>query len=360
MEGLEVTPHFWRGRRVFLTGHTGFKGSWLSLWLHSLGAEVTGYALEPPTNPSLFELARVAVGARSIIGDVRDLSPLKDAMASCSPEVVIHMAAQPLVRDSYQRPVETYATNVMGTVHVLEAVRSLHGVRAVINVTTDKCYANVGSSRGYREMDALGGTDPYSSSKACSEIVSSAYRASYFAQAEHGPALATARAGNVFGGGDWADDRLVPDIVRAFEHGRPACIRYPNAIRPWQHVFEPLRGYLILGERLFEEGLAYAEAWNFGPGDEDARSVQWVAGRMAELWGHGATWRLDGRRHPHEAAVLKLDVAKARSRLSWRPTLSLEAGLDLTVDWYRAKAAGKDMREYSLAQIDSYQSVAGA
>lgn len=356
VEGVEVNRGFWRGRRVFVTGHTGFKGSWLSLWLQAAGAEVSGYAFEPPTDPSLFEIARVADGMRSITGDVRDLASLQRAMASCSPEVVIHMAAQPLVRDSYAHPVETYSTNVMGTVNLLEAVRSVRGVRAVVNVTTDKCYENVGSPRGYRETDALGGADPYSSSKACSEIVSSAYRASYFRDSS-AAALATARSGNVLGGGDWAVDRLVPDLVHAFEDRRPARIRNPHAIRPWQHVLEPLHGYLVLAQRLCEAGPAYAEAWNFGPEEESARPVQWIAARLAQLWGHGAAWQADTGEHPHEAAILMLDATKARSRLDWRPTLSLESALELTVDWFRARSAGKDMREYSLEQIDSYQSV---
>ncbi|MBP0628127.1 CDP-glucose 4,6-dehydratase [Cupriavidus sp. AcVe19-1a] len=351
---------FWRGKRVFLTGHTGFKGSWLSLWLQSLGAELTGFALSPPTRPSLFEEAHVSGGMRSIIGDIRDLPALRQAMHSAQPEIVIHMAAQPLVRYSYQNPVETYATNVMGTVHLFEAVRNTPGVKAVVNITTDKCYENREWVWGYRENEPMGGYDPYSNSKGCAELVSAAYRSSFFnatSHAQHGIALATVRAGNVIGGGDWAQDRLIPDILTAFEQGKIVSIRNPHAIRPWQHVLEPLRGYLILAERLHEQGPAFAEGWNLGPGDEDAKPVGWIVEQLAEMWGNGARWQIDTGHHPHEATYLKLDVSKARSRLNWRPILGLNDALKLIVDWAKQRQAGTDIRQLTLAQIHGYQTL---
>lgn len=355
-----MTPEFWRGKRVFLTGHTGFKGSWLSLWLQSMGAELTGYALQPPTTPSLFEQARVGDGMTSITADIADLQQLVRAMRQARPEIVIHMAAQSLVRYSYDHPVETYLTNVMGTVHLLDAVRQTAGVKAVVNVTSDKCYDNREWVWGYREVDAMGGYDPYSNSKGCAELVSSSYRQSFFNPrdyAVHGVALATARAGNVIGGGDWARDRLVPDIVAAFGKGQPVHIRNPQAIRPWQHVLEPLSGYLELAERVFNEGAACAEAWNFGPSDGDARPVAWIVEQMADLWGEGAGWRVDDGVHPHEAGYLKLDVSKARSRLNWHPMLPLREALKLVVDWAKRCEAGADARELTLEQIKSYQTV---
>ncbi|XAT75841.1 CDP-glucose 4,6-dehydratase [Rhodopseudomonas sp. P1] len=360
MEGLDVTPEFWRGKRVFLTGHTGFKGSWLSLWLQSMGAELTGYALQPPTTPSLFEQARVGDGMTSITADIADLEQLVRVMRQARPEIVIHMAAQSLVRYSYDHPVETYLTNVMGTVHLLDAVRQTAGVKAVINVTSDKCYDNREWVWGYREVDAMGGYDPYSNSKGCAELVSSSYRQSFFNPrdyAVHGVALATARAGNVIGGGDWARDRLVPDIVAAFGKGQPVHIRNPHAIRPWQHVLEPLSGYLELAERVFNDGPACAEAWNFGPSDDDARPVAWIVEQMAGLWGEGAGWRVDDGVHPHEAGYLKLDVSKARGRLNWHPMLPLGEALKLVVDWAKRREAGADARELTLEQIMSYQMV---
>ncbi len=343
----------WSGRRVFLTGHTGFKGSWLSLWLQSLGAEVHGFALPPPTEPSLFEAARVAEGmASSTIGDLRDFETVSTAMRACRPEIVLHLAAQSLVRYSYQAPVETYATNVLGTVHVLEAARQVGGVRAIVNVTTDKCYENREWQWGYREIDPMGGYDPYSNSKGCSELVTSAYRQSFFR--EGATALASARAGNVIGGGDWALDRLVPDILRAFEAGRPVVIRNPHSIRPWQHVLEPLSGYLALAENLLSEGQVWAEAWNFGPNDDDARPVEWIVERMVESWGDGADWSVDGGPHPHEASYLKLDISKAKARLGWRPRWSLRQALDEIVTWHRAWLAGDDVRSLCLRQISLY------
>lgn len=349
---------FWSGKRVFLTGHTGFKGSWLSLWLQQLGATVTGFALPPPTHPSLFEVAGVAHGMRSILGDVRDLPALQRALQEAKPDVVIHMAAQALVRLSYDTPVDTYATNVMGTVHLLEAVRQTPGVRAVVNVTTDKCYENREWVWGYRENEPMGGFDPYSNSKGCSELVSAAYRTSFFNPADHarhGVALATARAGNVVGGGDWARDRLIPDILDAFAAGRAVQIRNPHATRPWQHVLEPLRGYLTLAQRLVENGPVFAEGWNFGPHSDDARPVEWIVRQLATRWGEGARWQVDAGEHPHEATYLRLDIAKAAQHLSWRPVLRLDDALDLIVDWSRAKISGADMRAQTLAQIAAYQ-----
>jgi len=348
-----MTPQFWRGKRVLLTGHTGFKGSWLSLWLQSLGAAVTGYALAPPTCPALFDVAGVAAGMHSILGDVRDLPALQAALREHQPEIVIHMAAQPLVRYAYLHPIETYATNVMGTVHLLEAIRHTPSVRAVVNVTTDKCYENKEWHWGYREDEPMGGHDPYSNSKACSELVTASYRSSYFGQS--GPAVASARAGNVIGGGDWATDRLIPDILRAFERSDPVIIRNPHAIRPWQHVLEPLSGYLTLAERLYTDGQAYAQGWNFGPTDDDTRPVQWIVERMSQHWGAGASWQQDPADHPHEAHFLKLDISKAKSRLGWRPRRSLQQALLASVEWHQKWLTGADMKSVTLGQIEQYQ-----
>jgi len=349
---------FWSGRRVFLTGHTGFKGSWLSLWLQQLGARLAGYALPPPTDPSLFEVAGVAKGMVSMMGDIRDAAKLAAAMREAAPEVVIHMAAQPLVRESYSDPVGTYCTNVMGTVHLLEAVRQNPSVRAVVNVTTDKCYDNREWTWGYRENDPMGGFDPYSSSKGCAELVTSAYRNSYFPAekyAQHRVALASARAGNVIGGGDWAKDRLIPDIVAAFARHEPVVIRSPNATRPWQHVLEPLRGYLMLAEKLHAEGPAFAEGWNFGPQGDDAQPVEWITRALARKWGAGARWELNPGEHPHEANYLKLDISKTGARLKWHPVLRLDGALDLIVEWARARQFGADLRALTLRQIADYQ-----
>ena len=348
---------FWQGKRVLLTGHTGFKGSWLSLWLQSMGAQVVGYALAPPTNPSLFEVADIAKGMTSIIGDIRDLAHLKAEFAEHQPEIVIHMAAQPLVRYSYIEPVETYSTNVMGVVNLLEAVRSTKSVKAVVNVTTDKCYENREWAWGYRENEAMGGYDPYSSSKGCAELVTAAYRNSYFhpeKYSEHGVAIASGRAGNVIGGGDWADDRLIPDIMRAISENRPVHIRNPHAIRPWQHVLEPLSGYLVLAQKLYEEGAAYAEGWNFGPNDEDAKPVQWIVEHLTRSWGDGASWVLDGGEHPHEAHYLKLDCSKAKGRLDWHPRWHLDEALGAIVAWQKAYLSGQGIKAATLQQIQQY------
>ena len=362
MENL-VDPSFWNGKAVLLTGHTGFKGSWLALWLQSMGASVVGYALAPPTNPSLFVAANVAEGMVSIEGDVRDLPALHKAFEKHRPEIVIHMAAQSLVRRSYSNPVETYATNVMGTVHVLEAARQAGCVRAIINVTSDKCYENREWVWGYRESEPMGGYDPYSNSKGCAELVAAAYRDSYFNPrnfAAHGVALASARAGNVIGGGDWAEDRLIPDIMRAITRNKPVNIRNPHAVRPWQHVLEPLSGYLLLAQKLYEEGAAYAEGWNFGPGDEDAKPVQWIVESLTGYWGEGASWVLDSGEHPHEAHYLKLDCSKAKARLGWHPRWHLDEALGRIVDRHRNYQQGADMKAITLDQIGIYLKAARA
>ncbi len=357
VEGVEVNPAFWQGKRVLLTGHTGFKGSWLSLWLQSVGAQVVGYALAPPTNPSLFEVAEVANGMTSLIGDIRDLEHLRRVFTEHQPQIVIHMAAQPLVRYSYIEPVETYSTNVMGTVNLLEAVRNTSSVKAVVNVTSDKCYENREWVWGYRENEAMGGYDPYSSSKGCAELVAAAYRNSYFHPDKyqtHGVAIASGRAGNVIGGGDWAGDRLIPDIMRAITQGKPVNIRNPHAIRPWQHVLEPLAGYLQLAQKLHEEGAGYAEGWNFGPADEDAKPVSRIVEHLTRMWGEGAQWKLDAGEHPHEAHYLKLDCSKAKLRLGWAPRWNLEDALDKVMEWLRAYFDGQDVREVCWRQIEEF------
>lgn len=353
-----MNPAFWQGQRVFLTGHTGFKGSWLSLWLQALGAELTGFALPPKTPLNLFERANVASGMHSVAGDVRDLNAVQQAMKVAQPDIVIHMAAQALVRYGYHNPVETYATNVMGTVHVLESVRHTPSVRAVVNVTSDKCYDQRSFDRGFSEDDPMGGFDPYSSSKGCAELVSAAYRNSYFgpeSYGQHGVAMATARAGNVIGGGDWSTDRLIPDVLAAFAQHREVAIRYPNAVRPWQHVLEALSGYLVLAERLLNQGPPFAGAWNFGPLAQDNRTVAWVVEHMAALWGHDARWRIDDNQHPHEAEHLRLDIAKAAQQLDWQPAMNLTTALQLTIDWARQERDDSALRPFTLAQIQAYQ-----
>lgn len=353
-----MNSEFWRGKCVLLSGHTGFKGSWLSLWLQSMGAKVVGYALAPPKTPNMFEIADVAQGMSSIIGDIRDMTMLQSVFTDFKPEIVIHMAAQPLVLYSYHNPVETYATNVMGTVNMLECVRHTPTIRSVVVVTTDKCYENKEWVWGYRENEPMGGFDPYSNSKGCAELVTAAYRSSYFNSnkySKHGVSLASARAGNVIGGGDWSQDRLIPDILSAFEQGQAVEIRSPHAIRPWQHVMEPLRGYLTLAEKLFEHGSNYSEGWNFGPRDEDVKPVSWIVEEMANQWGQEAKWKIDDGIHPHEAHYLKLDISKARSLLNWHPVLSLKESLALTVDWAKQLRIGASMREVTFTQLDNYQ-----
>ena len=348
---------FWHGKRVLITGHTGFKGAWLSIWLTMLGAKVTGYALVPPTTPSLFEMAQIGTSIESIIADIRNFDQLLKTVRQAQPEIVIHMAAQPLVRDSYVIPIETYSINVMGTVHVLEAVRQCGGVRAVVNVTTDKCYENKEWLWGYRESDPLGGYDPYSNSKACSELVTTAYRNSFFhpdTYKQHGVAVATARAGNVIGGGDWAKDRLIPDCINALINGESVRIRNPHAIRPWQHVIEPLGGYLLLAESLYNKGVQFSEGWNFGPVDADAKSVEWIVRSLCEKWGQGSTFIIDAGPHPHEATYLKLDCSKVKSRLGWQPKWNLETSLDKIVEWTRAYREESDLFDVCRKQILQY------
>jgi len=350
-----ITPDFWNGRPVLVTGHTGFKGSWLCWWLKRLGAKVTGLALEPPTSPNLFEVSGLAGEIASVKADIRNLDRVSAVFREHQPEVVFHLAAQSLVREAYRDPVETFSTNVAGTVNCLEAVRACDSVRAAVIVTTDKCYRNRGWSRGYRESDELGGDDPYAASKACAELVTHAYRSSFFEPRQDAALVASARAGNVIGGGDWALHRLVPDAIRSFASAQPLQLRNPESTRPWQHVLEPLAGYLILAERLHRRDRSAATAWNFGPDAEAVRTVSWVAGELSRRWGEGATWRHDRSAQPHEAAVLALDSSKARAQLGWQPVLALEAALDWVVEWYRANASGLDCRALTIEQIERYQ-----
>jgi len=357
-----INPSFWKDKRVFLTGHTGFKGSWLSIWLHSMGAKMTGYALAPPTQPSLFEEANVSELIHSIIGDIRDVDTLDKAMQEANPEIVIHMAAQPLVIESYKSPIETYSTNVMGTVYLFESIRKSSSVKAVINVTTDKCYENKEWIWGYRENEPLGGYDPYSNSKACSELVTSSYRSSFFNPADydtHGVAVASARAGNVIGGGDWAENRLIPDCINSLVNNEPIQIRNPHAIRPWQHVLEPLGGYLLLAEKLYNHGPKYAEAWNFGPNDEDAKPVEWIVQKMIEQWDGYATYRVDEGDHLHEAGYLKLDCSKAKMELGWQPRWSLETAIEKIMEWSKSYQQTKSIRETCQNQLKEYLFVSG-
>jgi len=351
---------FWQGKKVFVTGHTGFKGAWLCLWLNRLGAKVTGYALQPPTEPSLYELCKIEGLVTAVIADVRDGAALGDAMQKAEPEIVIHLAAQPLVRDSYKIPVETYAINVMGTVHLLEAVRQCKSVKAVVNVTTDKCYENREWVWGYRENEPMGGYDPYSNSKGCSELVTAAYRSSFFNPkdyATHGVALASARAGNVIGGGDWASDRLIPDCIRSLLKGEQIFIRNPHSIRPWQHVLEPLSGYLLLAEKLYQDGPGYAEGWNFGPEEADAKPVEWLVKKLCLKWGGMASYAIDKGEHPHEAHYLKLDCSKAKAGLGWQPRWHLEKAVDAIVAWTLAYREHKDLRSVCLGQIADYEGI---
>lgn len=354
---LGLNKAFWKNKKVLVTGHTGFKGSWLTLWLQTLGAQVVGYSLAPPTKPALFDVASVADGISSNIADICDLQNLESVFNQHRPEIVIHMAAQTLVQHSYVDPVETYSTNVMGTVNVLEAIRNSRSVRVAVCITSDKCYENREWLWRYRECDRLGGHDPYSSSKACAELAMSAYRSSYFSAdtfEKHNVALASARAGNVIGGGDWAKDRLIPDIIKAMVKSRPVIIRSPTSIRPWQHVLDPLSGYLRLAEELWTHGPEFAQSWNFGPNDEEVRPVSWVADYLIDLWGCGAHWELDSTQRPHEAKYLKLDCSKTKQLLDWSPKLQLSMALEWVVDWYRAYECGEDMRRVTEAQIASF------
>ncbi len=350
----KVDPTFWKGKKVFITGHTGFKGSWLSLWLQDMGAIVKGYALNPITTPNLFTQANVAKNMDSEIGDITDLNHITQSMTGFNPEVLIHMAAQPLVRLSYQEPVLTYATNVMGTVNVLESARKCTNLKAIVSVTTDKCYENKEWAWGYRENEPMGGHDPYSSSKGCAELVTAAYRKSFFNENSN-TFLASARAGNVIGGGDWSEDRLIPDILRAFENNEPVIIRNPLSTRPWQHVLEPLSGYLVLAQHLFEDGSSFAEGWNFGPKDEDCKPVGWILDKMVENWGGGAKWELDKNNNPHEAGYLKLDCSKAALRLNWYPKWNLEDTLETIIKWHQKYISQQNIQEQCLLEIALYQ-----
>ena len=349
-----MNPTFWSGKRVFITGHTGFKGGWLCIWLKRLGAEITGYALDPSTDPSLFSVADVANGMKSIIGDVRDREQLTQAMLVANPEIVIHMAAQALVRYSYQHPVETYQVNVMGSVNLLEAVRSCNSVRSVLVITSDKCYENRERDVGYREDEPMGGFDPYSNSKGCAELVVSAYRQSFFSD-DHPVAVATARAGNVIGGGDWSKDRLIPDMVRAFSAGQHVAIRNPRSVRPWQHVFEALHGYLLLLECMSEDPVAYSQAWNFGPEDKDAHDVAWIVEHFAKSWGEAEWYVEKDDENLHEAGLLRLDCSKARTKLNWRPVLELEESMRWISDWYRCYRDNGDVKLISAEQLDAFE-----
>lgn len=349
--------NIFKDRKVLITGHTGFKGSWLCILLNKLGADIYGYSLEPPTNPSLYIEANIDDFVTSFIRDIRDLKYLQEVMTKVQPEIVIHMAAQPLVRESYKNPVETYAINVMGTVNLLEACRHTQSIKAIVNVTTDKCYENQEWHWGYRENEPMGGYDPYSNSKGCSELVTASYRSSYFNPKDyhqHGVALATARAGNVIGGGDWAEDRLIPDFIRSITKGDEVKIRSPYAIRPWQHVLEPLSGYLILAAKLFTEGYKYTGAWNFGPEDRDAKNVEWIIKTVCELWGEGTSFSIDTNPQPHEANYLKLDCSKAKAELNWIPKWDIKTTLASIVDWNKSYLNGENIRKVSEQQIETY------
>jgi CDP-glucose 4,6-dehydratase len=348
---MMIDQGFWQGKRVFLTGHTGFKGSWLSLWLSLLGAKVKGYALSPPTSPSLFNEAEVGKVINSQIGDIRDQKMLHESMTTFNPDILIHMAAQPLVRYSYEAPIETYETNVIGTAKVLEVARSCTNLKAILNITTDKCYENDERSEGYKENSPMGGHDPYSSSKGCAELVASAYSRSFLQ--EQGVGLASVRAGNVIGGGDWADDRLIPDILRSFEKNKPVVIRNPKATRPWQHVLEPLSGYLVLAQKLYENQEDYTEGWNFGPNEKDVRPVDWILDKMIVKWPN-ASWELDQNSNPHEAGFLKLDISKAESKLGWKPVWDLGQTLDKIIDWHQSWLNKEDMSVICIKEIAQF------
>ncbi len=348
---------FYKGRKVLITGHTGFKGSWLTILLTWLGADVYGYALKPNTNPSLYELAKVDKLVSSTFGDVRDYNLLLKTLKEVRPEVIIHMAAQAIVKESYKNPRETFDVNVMGTVNLLDAIRQVDSVKAIVNVTTDKCYENKEWHWGYRENEPMGGYDPYSNSKGCSELVTSSFRSSFFNPKDykiHGVALASARAGNVIGGGDWAEDRLIPDFMRSIFQGEKVKIRSPYAIRPWQHVMEPLTGYLTLCEKLYSFGTVFAEGWNFGPDDSDAKNVEWITKKICELWSEGASFEIDTNPQPHEASYLKLDCSKAKAELGWTPEWDIETTLKSIVDWNKAYLAAGNMRTVTEKQIKEY------
>jgi CDP-glucose 4,6-dehydratase len=354
MENLVINPNFWKNKRVFLTGHTGFKGAWLSLWLQNLGANVCGYALNPPTEPSLFALADIKRGMASVEGDVRDFKKLQTTIREFKPEIVIHMAAQALVRSSYEDPVETYSTNVMGTVNLFEILRTTSSVQTILNVTSDKCYENKEISQGYSEDSPFGGHDPYSSSKGCAELVTSAFRKSFFGT-KNSPSLASARAGNVIGGGDWAADRLIPDFIRAAQKNETIKIRNPLSTRPWQHVLDPIHGYMMLTENLWQKGPKFAEGWNFGPSEEESKTVGFLADRICQLWNGQIKWEKDGAPQVHEAKSLSLNCKKANDLLGWRPKLNLENSLKWTMDWYQGFETKVNLRALTEKQIKTFQ-----
>jgi CDP-glucose 4,6-dehydratase len=346
-----IDQEFWSGKRVFLTGHTGFKGSWLSLWLVHLGCSVKGYALNPPTSPSLFDVAKIDTLIDSQIGDIRDQKLLNNSMVSFNPDILIHMAAQSLVRRSYDEPIETYEVNVIGTAKVLEAARNCPNLKAIINITTDKCYENLGFDKSYHETDPMGGFDPYSSSKGCAELVTASYRSSFLN--DLGIGVASVRAGNVIGGGDWAKDRLIPDILKSFELDKAVIVRNPNATRPWQHVLEPLSGYLLLAQRLYNNNEEYSEGWNFGPDEKDVKPVHWILDKMISYWPN-AYWKLDENSSPHEASFLKLNISKARSKLDWSPIWELDRALEKIINWHKAWKNNEDIQLLCLAEIKEY------
>lgn len=357
MENMVMNKNFWSGKKVFITGHTGFKGSWTSLWLQNLGANITGFSLENNSQSDFYNCAKVSLGMNSIIGDIRDYELLKKSIQSFNPDIVIHMAAQALVRESYKNPIETYSTNIMGTVNILEVCREVKTVKAVINVTSDKCYKNEEREEGYKENEPMGGYDPYSSSKGCAELVSSAYNDSFFFQNNDKALLASVRAGNVIGGGDWSKDRLIPDIIRSFYKNNPVLVRNPNSVRPWQFVLEPIRGYLLLAEKLFQGNKNLSGAWNFGPRDNDVMTVEWIAKKMCEEWGDLASWCIETKRDNilHEAKYLKLDISKAKDILHWNPVLNIEETISFIVEWYKNFENEKDMKKISINQINEYQ-----
>lgn len=358
LEGMGIMRSFWENKRVLITGHTGFKGSWLSLWLQKLGAQVTGYSLAPPTMPNLFTQADVKNGMTTIFGDIGDLSLLKKTIAEFDPEIIFHMAAQSLVRKSYQEPVKTFSANVMGTVNLFEAARSAVNLRVIINITSDKCYENKEWQWGYREIDPMGGDDPYSASKGCAELVTAAYRRSFFPKENydlHKVAISSVRAGNVIGGGDWAEDRIIPDLVRSIQSNERLVIRNPHSVRPWQHVLEPLYGYLLLAEKMWNNGTEYDDSWNIGPSDNDAISVEALLNLFQEAWGQKLKIRVDDGNHPHEANYLKLDCSKARQQLGWTSRLSIEQCMQWVAAWTRAYLQEEDIRDFTIDQISSFE-----
>jgi len=347
-----MNPSFWKQKKVLITGHTGFKGGWLSLWLQELGAEIVGYSNSIPTEPSFFKIANVEKKMSSINADIRNLEKLEEEISKFQPEIVFHMAAQSLVQDSYNEPIETFSTNIMGTVNLLEAIRTSQSVKVVINVTSDKCYEEKKLDRGFKETDPLGGYDPYSSSKGCSELITSAYRRSFFNKNKNSQVvLASVRAGNVIGGGDWAKDRLIPDIMKGILKNDSIKIRNPNFVRHWQHVLDPLNGYMMLAEKMWDEGEKFAESWNFGPVDDNAKPVSWILEKFNKLWSNGIKWKIDGKEYNHENDFLKLDSLKSKTRLGWNSKIELEMAIKLIVDWYSKLNSGENMREVSREQI---------